>query len=66
MGTNISGPAAHHSSIMKSFQARTQTSASSLSRKLGNSAPPKRGSDGKLMLATMPSARMSATRAVAS
>ena len=51
IGTNMSGSAAHHSSIRKSFHARTQWWASSLSLKLANRAPPNRGRVGKLTLA---------------
>src|SRR6476620_10080621 len=53
MGTNIpGGPPGAHSSRMKSFQARTQASASSLSWNCENSRPPNPGSDGKFTLAS--------------
>ena len=67
IGTNIpGGPPGHHSSRMKSFQAFTQTSASSLSLNELNSRPPKRGSVGKQMLARTPCDSMSLARSFGS
>ena len=49
---------------MKSFQARTQASASSLSLNWANSRPPKPGSDGKFTLASTPLASRSRARSL--
>ena len=63
---NRSGAAAHHSSMMKSFQATTQAVASSLSSAANSVPPAKPGKDGKHICAQMPSMSMSARRAVTS
>src|SRR3546814_5881739 len=63
IGMNRSGAAAHHSSMMKSFQALTQALASSLSDPAMKVDPAKPGNEGKHIWAWMPSRSMSARRA---
>ena len=66
MGMNRSGAAAHHSSMMKSFQATTQAVASALSSAANRVPPANPGNDGKHICAWTPSVSMSAKRAVTS
>jgi hypothetical protein len=65
-GMSRSGAVAHHSSSWKSFQARTHSSASSLSFARWNTPPPKPGNDGKHNAAWTPSRSMSLTRCTGS
>jgi hypothetical protein len=65
-GMNRSGAAAHHSSMLNSFHARTQRSARSLSCARANTLPAKPGNDGKHSVACTPSRSMSLTRCTGS
>ena len=61
-GMNRSGYAAHHSSIIQSFHARTIASARSLSSASRNWVPPKRGNVGNSSSAHTPSSSIARTR----